>query len=202
MDAVDNQALPAIDDRSSVAKEIRARVIVNALLQNATPTEACKIAGYSEKTARTEHTRILTRPIVRSVMAEALEAAGITASTLANVARDGLSSVKPVVCDKLISDYPDYNTRHKYLETCARLAGYDPGNSADVESSMSFEDRVAALISQPASASECALYPPGHDASSIVDIEPVSSMASVNATENSTDIIGDANSANCEDYNI
>lgn len=145
----ETEEAPCSKDRGTTAKEIRARIIARELLSGKMPEEALRIAGYSESCAKFAQSRIIQKPIVQNIMAEAMARAGIDADSLAKVAADGLKCHKPVVVDKCLEEYPDHSTRHKYLETCVELAGLKPAIQADA-SALTYESLLMqAVDSEP-----------------------------------------------------
>ena len=95
---------------------------------------AARAAGYSEKRANTIAWHILhnSEP-VRKEMNEALDSVGLGADTACAVIIEGLSAevVKTATHEGNITDeksYPDYQTRHKYLETLIKLRDMFPAD--------------------------------------------------------------------------
>lgn len=182
------EAAPDPMDRGVTAKEIRARIIARELLSGKMPEEALRIAGYSESCAKFAQSRIIQKPIVQNVMAEAMARAGIDADSLAQVAADGLRCYKPVVVDKCLEEYPDHSTRHKYLETCVELAGLKPSIQADT-SALTYESLLlrAADSEPPSKVIDCREIIDNDDNSNTIIVED--SKDNLN-TSNSSDGAG------------
>lgn len=89
------------------------RYIANKLDPNIkTDVEAKQLAGYNKYSIpeRSEaYQRAIEKYISEPVIYKALT--------------EGLSSTKPIVNQGELIDYPDYTTRHKYIETALKLKG-------------------------------------------------------------------------------
>lgn len=94
---------------------------------------AMRKAGYSPATAKTP-SKLTDSP----AFIDYLEKAGVTDQKLAQVLNEGLNATKAVVMaaetnDSFVDIQPDYQTRHKYLETAIKVKGHvkpqDGGNT-------------------------------------------------------------------------
>lgn len=93
---------------------------------------AMRKAGYSE--AMVKNPKKVTQA---KGFKEVLLVMGITDEALARVLSEGLNATKVLPYKSGLSNtttVPDFNVRHRYLETCLKLKGYDKpsSNSADV----------------------------------------------------------------------
>lgn len=81
-------------------------------------------AGYSKNTAINAK-KDLDQPLKKRGLQSVLEELGVTDKYLIRKAKQGLNA-KKIVTSHTEPDYkfPDYNIRHKYLETALRLRGY------------------------------------------------------------------------------
>jgi hypothetical protein len=83
-------------------------------------------------------------------MREALEIAGIDATYLANVLREGLKAKKKVRVGPTLKAIPDYPTRIKYLELAHKLRGDVARTTSDSEGPR-YEERIRLIIKENAS---------------------------------------------------
>lgn len=113
----------------------RERDVAAALLRGLSFSEACRVAGYAESTARARSLEICSRPRIQSAIATALADAGVDASLLVRCLREGLSASDV--------DGPDWSARHKFLETALRIGGHNPDRETSVEDS--YEERILRL---------------------------------------------------------
>lgn len=121
--------------------------LVQALLDGKSYTDACRIAGYAESTARARAGEICERPRVQSAIAQALAHAGLSPDVLVELLKSGLTASD--------IDGPDWSARHKFLETALRLGGHNPSRETSFEES--YEERILkmrGLSSSPSTAND------------------------------------------------
>lgn len=128
----------------------RERALAVALLQGASPADACRMAGYAEQTTRAHSREICERDRIQSAIRQAMAAAGISAGRLAAVLSDGLDATTPVtvITTKNGTTFErggdaDHPTRHKFLETALRIGGHEPTRETTIEDS--YEERILRL---------------------------------------------------------
>ena len=117
---------------------IRERKFIKAVVSGETPTEAMRIAGYKETTARFKSGAKLTK--VMPTIQQLMEKRGLTDDYLLQVAEEGLKATKVISANiiaksgesmadansmtKDFIDVEDYAVRHKYLETSLKVKGH------------------------------------------------------------------------------
>jgi len=97
--------------------------LANVVGNGGNVTKAMIDAGYSPNTANTPQKLTQSKAFVQY-----MEEAGVTDTKIVQVLREGLDASKAVVMGKESSDsfvdvQPDFQTRHKYLETALRVKG-------------------------------------------------------------------------------
>ena len=113
---------------------VKQRIAIKEITENHSSVRAAMIkAGYSPNTYVKPQNLTASK-----VFREYLDQAGVTDDKLAKVLDEGLGATRAVVMgvksdDSFVDIQPDYNTRHKYLETGLKLKGHftsepDPTN--------------------------------------------------------------------------
>ena len=83
--------------------------------------EAAIKAGFSESAAKS------TSHIEKTEAFQRLKDEFIPKSMLYKKMQEGFEATKPIQHDQELIDYPDYSTRHKYLDTALKIHGeYSP----------------------------------------------------------------------------
>ena len=124
----------------------REQLVVRGLLEGKTQSQALLDAGYSQSMAMKQQKKVIGRARVQKALAAALEDFGIDASMLAQTIREGLEAVRVVSSGpgRPAVEMPDYNVRHKYLQTALELRGDYPDKTIhQVEES--YEERILRL---------------------------------------------------------
>jgi len=128
----------------------RERTLAVALMNGASPADACRMAGYAEATLRAHSREICERDRIQSAIRQAMAAAGINAARLAAVLSDGLDAENPktVLRTKDGAEIergggPDWSNRHRFLETALRIGGHEPARETTIETT--YEDRIMRL---------------------------------------------------------
>jgi hypothetical protein len=96
-------------------------------------------AGYSLSYSTTQSTHKL-RELAPKIV-QIMDRAGLTDNHLINKLKLGLSSTKPVLTKDGITDYEDFSTQHKYLETGLKLRGHLK-DKVDVNVNLDLADRL------------------------------------------------------------
>jgi hypothetical protein len=137
---------------------------VTGYLEGKSVTVAATDAGYSPTTAARGATELLRSPRVRSVIQDALEAAGVNEDRLAAVINAGLDAMKTthIVIDGQIHavQSPDWAARHRFADMVLRLKNSFPAQQVDVTTS--YEERLRVLIEQVKPQREAAGRIDGH----------------------------------------
>lgn len=100
------------------------KALVNLVENGGNVSKAMLDAGYSPNTAKTPS------KLTESVgFIQYLESAGVTDEKIARVLNEGLGATKTVVMgieskESFVDVQPDYQTRHKYLETAIKVKGH------------------------------------------------------------------------------
>ena len=105
--------------------------LANVVENGGNVSKAMIKAGYSPNTAKTPQKLTQSKAFVQY-----MEEAGVTDTKIVQVLKEGLDASKPVVMGKESSDsfvdiQPDFQTRHKYLETALRVKGIGQGKDGD-----------------------------------------------------------------------
>lgn len=101
-------------------------------------SRAARAAGYSSKRANTAAWYILKgSPKVQEIMNEVMDEVGLDTGAVWRGIIEGLNAevVKTATHEGQITDeksYPDYQVRHKYLETLIKLRDMFPADKLDV----------------------------------------------------------------------
>lgn len=98
---------------------------------------AARAAGYSSKRANTAAWAILNNPKVREAINEALDEVGLDIGAVFKTTIEGINAeaVKIASHEGKITDvqsFPDYQVRHKYLETLIKLRDLYPADKLDM----------------------------------------------------------------------
>ncbi len=91
---------------------------------NDLPFKAAKLAGYSEASARCGSPE--KQVVMKAHLKKAFEEAGLTDEYIVAYAQAGMQCNKPINVDKdtkEITEYPDWQTRHKFFDTALELTG-------------------------------------------------------------------------------
>ena len=93
-------------------------------LSGMSPFKAAKLAGYSEASARCGSPE--KQVVMKAHLKKAFEEAGLTDEYIVAYAQAGMQCNKPINVDKdtkEITEYPDWQTRHKFFDTALELTG-------------------------------------------------------------------------------
>lgn len=103
---------------------IQQKLYVKGLMEGKAKTVAAKEAGYSPKTAAAM-TKQEKRPMMRTLILEAMEEAGITPQLLAKRMREGLDAVLVIRATQWSERevVPDMRERREYAELASRITG-------------------------------------------------------------------------------
>jgi hypothetical protein len=101
---------------------------VDGMLDGKTKKQAALDAGYTQGMAHNVLRKIENKPRVKALIETALKEAGLDEKAIAAKMVEGMNAtlVKTASENGVISDertYPDYNARHKFLETVLGFKG-------------------------------------------------------------------------------
>ena len=134
-----------MSDTKMTELTVRQQRFVTGYLAGKPITVAATDAGYSPTTAARGATEMLRSSKVRSVIHEAMEAAGVTEDRLAAIINGGLKATKTthIALGGQIHalESPDWSARHRFVDTALRLKAAYPVQEAEVVEE-SYEERI------------------------------------------------------------
>jgi len=106
----------------------RQRKLIKGMLDGKPVAQAAREAGYADSVIPTAIYKLIRRPAFLGALGEAMDGAGITDEKLLERLREGLDAttvkITPQNGSAVEREVPDWDGRHRYLETALRLKQY------------------------------------------------------------------------------
>ena len=138
-------------EKQEQAKEltIRQHKFVRGYLEGKPMVRAATEAGYAPSTAARGAAELMRSPKVRSAIHEALEEAGVTGESLADVLREGLDATKVISYiedgSPTCVEVEDWAVRYRFLELACKLMGAFHDNESAM-GELTYETRLRQII--------------------------------------------------------
>jgi hypothetical protein len=136
---------PSFKDGSTLPIKQSEATVLKETYGGATALQATKAAGLNLKprNAKTyvEHVRKKYEDAQGNLLVS-LDNIGVTLDSVARHIKEGLHATRPMKAGKTVIDKPDFNTRHKYVETTLDIMGAKAPKQLVVENIQTHEQTV------------------------------------------------------------
>lgn len=78
-------------------------------------------AGFSKRSAGVIVSQLLQKDNVQNFLSMAMEKQGITDDALAANIKDGIGANRPLIINSEITEYPDWNARHRFVDMALKI---------------------------------------------------------------------------------
>ncbi len=112
----------------------REKIFIDAYLSNnMNATKACIIAGYSEKGARVQGTRMLAKPNIKKAIEEEQSKLSRKLTITRDSLLDDIQFAKDIASNTLDKDYPQFQAYLKSIEMQAKILGLNEPDKIDIQ---------------------------------------------------------------------
>lgn len=130
--------------------EVEARVLVNRLVHKMPLHEAARAAGITSEAKEENQDKVLSKKATRiinkhkdanSAFLQAMQDEGIDAAFIVGKIKEGMNAVAHLRVKDGLEEVPDFNARHKYIETAIDIQGAKAPKKVEIEQ-LTFEQRL------------------------------------------------------------